>query len=262
MAKYTFNKSTWYALLIVAGMLSFSALNAQSLTSGIKIQGSVVDEKDQIIKGAAILIKGSTSGTVTDMEGNFTLTVPSNQSVLVVTFIDFQTQEVKVGEDTQFKIRLETDKKNLQSEKVINRAEGYKVYDQVDLIPKPLSEQGWNQYLAKNIIYPESARKSGIDGTVILGFEVNEKGSIQNVEVIRGIGGGCDQEAVRVVADGPEWTPGFIYQRPVTTKLSMAIRFVLAGDPGASSPKQQNEKLIADPYGKHLLVVGYVPASN
>jgi protein TonB len=87
---------------------------------------------------------------------------------------------------------------------------------------------GWNAYLSKNLKYPTQARRMGIEGTVIVVFVVNTDGSIQNVEVLRGIGGGCDEEAVKVVSDAPKWEPGKQRGRPVRTRMRLPIRFKLS----------------------------------
>lgn len=67
----------------------------------------------------------------------------------------------------------------------------------------------------------------GIEGTVIVVFLVNTDGSIQDVEVLRGIGGGCDEEAVKVVQNAPKWEPGKQRGRPVRTRMRLPIRFRL-----------------------------------
>jgi len=83
-------------------------------------------------------------------------------------------------------------------------------------------------YLAKNIRYPAMAVESGIFGTVYLSFIVDEEGEITNVKVLRGIGFGCDKEAMDVVKKMPAWKPGrdennqpikVIYTLPVKFKL-------------------------------------------
>ncbi|MFH1319604.1 MAG: energy transducer TonB [Bacteroidota bacterium] len=82
-------------------------------------------------------------------------------------------------------------------------------------------------YLAKNIKYPEMAKNAGIQGTVNLSFIVNKKGKITNVKVLRGIGGGCDEEAMRIVKNMPRWNPGKQRGKPVKVSFSLPVRFKL-----------------------------------
>ncbi|MCK7535289.1 MAG: energy transducer TonB [Marinilabiliales bacterium] len=64
------------------------------------------------------------------------------------------------------------------------------------------------KFLQENIKYPQMARESGIQGTVYVTFVVERNGSVTDVKILRGIGGGCDEEAVRVVKNMPKWEPG------------------------------------------------------
>lgn len=80
--------------------------------------------------------------------------------------------------------------------------------------------------LQKNIRYPEMARKAGIEGRVIVQFIVNEEGKVENPRVIRGIGGGCDEEALRAVSLA-EFKPGRQRGRPVRVQYSLPVIFRL-----------------------------------
>lgn len=80
--------------------------------------------------------------------------------------------------------------------------------------------------LQKKIEYPEMARKAGIEGRVIVQFVVNEQGEVKNPKVVRGIGGGCDKEALRVVKTA-EFTPGMQRGRPVKVQYTLPITFQL-----------------------------------
>lgn len=103
------------------------------------------------------------------------------------------------------------------------------IFDVVETQPLPPGGMsGWNEYLSKNLKYPTQARRMGVEGTVIVVFVVNTDGSIQDVEVLRGIGGGCDEEALRVVAGAPKWEPGKQRGRPVRTRMRLPIRFKLS----------------------------------
>ena len=76
------------------------------------------------------------------------------------------------------------------------------------------------------IQYPELARKAGVEGMVVVQFVVDEKGNVTSPTVLRGIGAGCDKEAVRVVQEA-KFTPGMQRGKPVRVKMSLPIRFTL-----------------------------------
>lgn len=91
----------------------------------------------------------------------------------------------------------------------------------------PGGEKARMRYLRNNIEYPQLARESGIEGTVYVTFVVEKDGSITDVRVLRGIGGGCDKEAIRVVKEMPKWEPGKQRGKPVRVQFNMPIRFTL-----------------------------------
>ena len=84
-----------------------------------------------------------------------------------------------------------------------------------------------NKYLAEHIAYPILAKEANIQGTVYLQFIVGKTGEITDVIVLRGIGGGCDEEAVRVVQSMPRWNPGKQRGVPVIVRFNLPVRFVL-----------------------------------
>ena len=71
------------------------------------------------------------------------------------------------------------------------------------------------------------AKESGIQGMVYVTFVVERDGSITDVRVLRGIGGGCDEEAIRVVSAMPKWTPGKQRGKPVRVQYNLPVRFTL-----------------------------------
>lgn len=83
------------------------------------------------------------------------------------------------------------------------------------------------QFLSNNIKYPAIARENAIEGTVYVGFVVGKDGSIRDVAVKRGIGGGCNEEAVRVVKLMPNWKPGKQQGKPVSVAYTIPIKFHL-----------------------------------
>jgi len=83
------------------------------------------------------------------------------------------------------------------------------------------------KFLKENIEYPVMAIESGIQGTVYITFVVEKDGSISHVELLRGIGGGCDEEAIRVIKNMPKWNPGEQRMLPVRVQMNIPIKFNL-----------------------------------
>jgi TonB family C-terminal domain len=81
------------------------------------------------------------------------------------------------------------------------------------------------QYLRDNMKYPAVARRVGVEGKVMLSFVVSKDGSISDVTVLKGIGAGCDEEAVRVMASAPHWKPGKQRGKAVNQRCVLPIKF-------------------------------------
>ncbi len=111
------------------------------------------------------------------------------------------------------------------------------VYEVVEIQPSPAGGMaGWNKYLSENLRYPPNAQRKGIEGTVIVAFVVNTDGTTTDIEILRSVGGGCDEEVIRIVQGSPKWTPGMQRGTPVRTRMRLPLRFMLGGtDPSRDS---------------------------
>lgn len=83
------------------------------------------------------------------------------------------------------------------------------------------------EYVRKNLNYPAQARRLGIEGKVYVQFVVDKTGKISDVEAIKGIGAGCDEEAIQVLQNAPAWHPGKQRGRPVKVRMILPITFKL-----------------------------------
>jgi TonB family protein len=116
------------------------------------------------------------------------------------------------------------------------------IYTVVEVQPSfPGGEEALTEYIVDNIEYPEQARKAGIQGKVYVAFVVEEDGSISNVRVLRDIGGGCGEEAVRVVKLMPRWNPASQKGKPVKVQVSLPVSFILQSE-GTGQPKKKNRR--------------------
>lgn len=103
-----------------------------------------------------------------------------------------------------------------------------KPVDRPDVYPEfPGGPDAMHAYLGDQIRYPSMARNANIQGTVWIEFLVDKNGNIVNAKIIRGIGGGCDREALRVVESMPRWKPGKQRGIPVVVRYRLPIKFKL-----------------------------------
>lgn len=84
-----------------------------------------------------------------------------------------------------------------------------------------------NNYLMKNLRYPAEAQRAKIQGRVVVGFVITDAGRIATIEIKQSVGGGCDEEAIRVVKAMPNWVPGRLKGKPVNVQTSLPISFTL-----------------------------------
>ncbi|WP_289621792.1 carboxypeptidase-like regulatory domain-containing protein, partial [Bacteroides congonensis] len=112
-AKKKNQKIPYLLLLMLCCCITVSA------QKGVMVKGVVVDAKNEPVIGASIVLKGNNSiGTISDIDGNFVLTVPNEKSVLVVSYIGMKTKEVQSGKGT-LKVTLEDDSRQLEEVVVV-----------------------------------------------------------------------------------------------------------------------------------------------
>ncbi|MFN3529509.1 MAG: energy transducer TonB [Bacteroidia bacterium] len=130
-----------------------------------------------------------------------------------------EIQSTEVTQDTKIDIPV------IEPEEGPSEPEIFTIVEEMPSFPG--GDQALLEYMAKNTKYPPLARENGLQGIVVVTFVVDEKGNINNVQVLRGIGGGCDEEAIRVVKSMPPWKPGKQRGLPVRVQYNLPFRFTL-----------------------------------
>lgn len=87
-------------------------------------------------------------------------------------------------------------------------------------------QKAFDAFLTKNLVYPQKAVEKGITGIVYISFSVDKKGNVSDLRVLRGIGGGCDEEAIRVIKlTSGKWKPGMQNGKPVKVTMNIPVKF-------------------------------------
>ncbi|TSD63884.1 TonB family protein [Inquilinus sp. KBS0705] len=127
----------------------------------------------------------------------------------------------------------------------------------------PGGQIAFEKYIAKNIKYPTKARESKTEGRVIITFVVEKDGSLSDFKVVRGLGNGTDEEALRVLQQSPNWKPGVQNGRLVRVQYTIPINFSLTGKPAdtrmGSIPAESEsavDKIAIAPSKEITLMVG------
>ena len=170
------------------------------------------------------------SFAVYDKDGN-----PNINGFTISTIVNngMEIKQIKPAEGTWFFTGQETVSENKKRPVPLAIASSTKteedsVFNIVEKMPEfPGGTEAMMKFVAQNVKYPEEAKEKGISGRVFVSFVVEKDGSVSNVEVLRSIGGGCDEEAVRVVKSMPKWTPGMQKGKPVRVNYNMPFFFKL-----------------------------------
>lgn len=132
---------------------------------------------------------------------------------------------------------------DMEEEKPPTNSKKDEVFIFVEVMPSfPGGEEARFKYLKENIQYPKKAKEKGIQGTVYLKFIVEKDGSVTNAEVVRGIGGGCDEEALRVVRNMPKWSPATQRGKRVRVYFTMPIKYTLSKSNRKAKKKSKKKK--------------------
>ncbi len=147
-----------------------------------------------------------------------------------VTQIKIVEDDVEVEDEIEIDVEADDDTEveeyiPVEEEEEIVEAEIFTVVESMPEFPGGVGEL--YKYLGSSIKYPPLAKESGIQGRVFVNFVVEPNGSISNVKVLRGIGGGCDEEAMRVVKGMPSWKPGKQRGKAVRVSYNLPIKFTL-----------------------------------
>lgn len=209
---------------------------SKSIASGFKsdqiiIQGNVISAEDGTpLPGVNIVVKGTTAGTVTNMKGNYQLTSDSPNPTLVYSFIGMQTQEVKAKDQSEVIVKLQPDVSQL-SEVVVTGYSPMKNDANLDPVIKLAEPMGgrraFDKYLKNSLQYPQQALDNQIKGRVTLQFTVRTDGSLDEFSILKGLGYGCDEEVIRLVKEGPKWSPTTEDDVPVDSEVRVRVKFEL-----------------------------------
>jgi len=139
---------------------------------------------------------------------------------------DRAQQNIKGDPNADIKIDKPEGNSNV---KQVTEEDTNKIFTSVEQSPEfPGGNVAFGKYLSNNIRYPAIAKENNVQGKVFLNFIVERDGSLTDIKLIRGIGSGCDDEAIRVLKSSPHWKPGILNGREVRVYYTVPISFTLA----------------------------------
>ena len=140
--------------------------------------------------------------------------------------------EEEIEEEIEIEIDVEITEETVIEEIVFEEAPEEEEVDEIFTIVEdqptpPGGMSAFYKYVATSLRYPAQARRMGIEGKVFVQFVVGKDGTLTDVQAIKGIGAGCDEEAVRVISKAKKWSPGKQRGRPVRVRMILPITFKL-----------------------------------
>ena len=140
--------------------------------------------------------------------------------------------EEEIEEEIELDLDVDITEEAVIEDIVFEDAPEEEVADEVFTIvedqPTPIGgNAAFYKFVQKNLKYPSQAKRMGIEGKVYVQFVVDKDGSITEVQSVKGIGAGCDEEAARVLKMAPKWKPGKQRGKPVKVRMVMPIVFKL-----------------------------------
>ncbi|GAB3642877.1 TonB family protein [Spirosoma arcticum] len=222
-----------------------AAVVTQARDETITVSGKVVNVAGEPLPGTSVM--DGKRLIQTDSKGHFQLGNLQSPATLMFSRLGFESITRKITSSTVLTITLRLSQDTLpamgatadyksvkpnpkmptsigQDPQTIN-GQVFTVVEQQPTFPGGIP--GLMQYVAKNLRYPAEARQARVQGRVFVQFVVTRTGQIQDLRVLKGIGRGCDEEAVRVVSQMPKWKPGIQNGKPIAVQYNLPIQFAI-----------------------------------
>ena len=220
-----------------------------------ELKGIVLNENGAPLAGATIILRSTTTGTITDLKGSFKLSNVPDGAPLIVSYVGFKSKVIKPDYNAEMTIKMVRDtiavgrdliapppppsaspppppppssvsKQNTKPVEVTGYGQNQFVV--VERLPEfPGGQEAMMTWLKQNMKYPQEAVKGNITGNVMVSFVVDYKGKIGNVKTVQPLNPLLDAEAVRLISAMPNWTPGTQGGKPVEVSMKIPINFAL-----------------------------------
>jgi len=213
------------------------------------VKGLVTDQNGDPLQGAAVVVQGTTVGTITDAEGRFSLRDIDRDAVLVISYVGFETKAVKAAFGADINVKML--KKTIVTETVsipppppppppppageknpqTRNEKGDETFTIVEEMPQfPGGAEAMMSWIISNTKYPAEAVKNNITGMVFVAFTVTGTGKVDNVRIERSVNPLLDAEALRVIKSMPDWKPGKQHGKPVDVEYKVPVQFALKAE--------------------------------
>ena len=186
------------------------------------IKGRVTDEKGEPLIGASVTYKGTNIGTITNMNGEFSLVKKDDKKRLTAEYIGYDPVEIQVDTSRTMLIAMNENKQALnevvvvgygakKNKKSTTLGSDAKVKEQTEkeITPQPvISKRSYQKYLKEHLVRPTDEKCAQVKGKVVLTFLINKEGRPFYIKVKESLCESADKEAIRLIQEGPDWIYG------------------------------------------------------
>lgn len=186
------------------------------------IKGRVTNEKGEPLIGASVTYKGTNIGTITNMNGEFSLVKKDDKKRLTAQFIGYDPVEIRVDTSRTMLIAMNENKQALnevvvvgygakKNKKSVTAGTVVNGNEQAnkDITPQPvIGKRSYQKYLKENLVRPTDEKCAQVKGKVVLTFLVNKEGRPFSIKVKENLCESSDKEAIRLIQEGPDWIYG------------------------------------------------------
>lgn len=219
--------------------LDTNTLNEIKAQTGIYINGKVIAEDGKPLLRA--VVEAGNNGSTTDADGQYEINALKGDTLKFYAE-GYQNASVVVADKSLINVSLKkmptlvlTPKSDnvlgmVMTEPIVPEKEADKqeVFTTVEENPSfPGGVKALFAFVGKNLKYPIAAQEANVSGKVFVKFVVRKDGTVSDIKVMQGIGFGCDEETVRVIAQMPKWSPGKQNGKPVSVYFTMPVNFVI-----------------------------------
>ena len=186
------------------------------------IKGRVTDGKGEPLIGASVTYKGTNIGTITNMNGEFSLVKKDDKKRLTAEYIGYDPVEIRVDTSRTMLIAMNENKQTLnevvvvgygakKNKKSTTLGSDAKVKEQTEkeITPQPvIGKRSYQKYLKEHLVRPTDEKCAQVKGKVVLTFLINKEGRPFYIKVKESLCESADKEAIRLIQEGPDWIYG------------------------------------------------------
>jgi len=195
-------------------------LDEGSTYIGRVVKGKVLSEGGEPLIGANVIITGTPAGTITDIAGDFTLSVPPDNTSIDIHYIGYEDVRVDLENQNDIRINMESAQdlseivvtgKNFSAKKSRSKrmeTEANFAEENIQNAAPKIGFERFDKYIKKNIQLQNGDSERSDFEAVIVQFKVKKNGTLSNFKIIQSVNPECDAEAIRLLQEGPKWNTG------------------------------------------------------